>query len=209
MHYTLHVQRPIEHKGKSPNVCWCIEHMEPFFQNLMITPDQVLLSIIDADTFMPEAYLKKVDEQLFLDENKKDTSIFIVPNIYVRNEEDINAFGRVRDMMDSAQNIAFNGLSAFDIRLPFGYYSMSYNLIKSVGYYDTVEEAMCEDIHNYLKLHFKTQGAVKPIFINIPFTQTSVSTGKGLYADVAARFWQAERHGRGIVTAAYATKKFL
>ena len=36
MHYTLHVQRPIEHRGKSPNVSWCIEHMEPIFQKLMI-----------------------------------------------------------------------------------------------------------------------------------------------------------------------------
>ena len=60
-----------------------------------------------------------------------------------------------------------------------------------------------------MKLHFKTQGNVKPIFINTPFTQTSVSTGKGFYHDVVARFWQAERHGRGIQTAAYATKKFF
>lgn len=143
MHFTLHVQRPIEHKGKSPNVCWCIEHMEPVFQQLMISPDRVMLSIVDADTFMPEMYLKKVDEHLFFDEGIKDKSIFIVPNVYVRNEDDINPIGRVRDMMDSTQNISFNGFSLFDVRLPFGYYTMSYNLIKSVGFYDTVEEAMC------------------------------------------------------------------
>lgn len=37
-------------------------------------------------------------------------------------------------------------------------YSMSYNLIKRVGFWDTVEEAIGEDFHTFQKVMWKTGG---------------------------------------------------
>lgn len=37
----------------------------------------------------------------------------------------------------------------------------------------------------------------------------NIQTGKGYRADIAARFWQAERHGRGCADAAYCLKQIF
>ncbi len=47
---------------------------------------------------------------------------------------------------------------------------------------------------------------MRGVSIGIPFVQTSLSTGKGYIADMKARFWQAERHSRGIQDVAYNIK---
>lgn len=72
----------------------------------------------------------------------------------------------------------------------FSNYSMSYNLIKRVGYWDTVEEAIAEDFHMFLKAHFKTQGEVIAVPIYTPFNQLSIQTGNGYLEDIKAKFWQ-------------------
>jgi len=48
--------RQFEQKGKSSNVSWCGENLEPFFQKNMIDPDNVFLTIIDADSWAPNIY---------------------------------------------------------------------------------------------------------------------------------------------------------
>lgn len=39
--------------------------------------------------------------------------------------------------------------------------------------------------------------------IYVPFNQVSLSTGQGYCKDIAARFWQAQRHTLGVSDAAY------
>ena len=40
-----------------------------------------------------------------------------------------------------------------------------------------------------------------PIYAS--FNQVNIQTGKGYFADIEARFWQAERHARGVADVAY------
>lgn len=50
---------------------------------------------------------------------------------------------------------------------------------------------------------------MKTIPIYAPFNQVSISTGNGYFKDVAARFWQAERHHQGVADVAWEFKMLL
>ena len=58
MDYSLHQIRENEQKGKASNVSWCVEHLEPIFNKNLIDPDNVMLTIIDADSWVPEVYVQ-------------------------------------------------------------------------------------------------------------------------------------------------------
>jgi len=47
----------------------------------------------------------------------------------------------------------------------------------------------------------------KPIYV--PFNQLNICTGNGYWEDCKARFWQAERHAKGVADVAYSFKMFL
>jgi hypothetical protein len=50
---------------------------------------------------------------------------------------------------------------------------------------------------------WKTQGEAITVPIYAPFNQLNLATGNGYCADLEARFWQAERHARGLGDVAY------
>jgi len=82
-------------------------------------------------------------------------------------------------------------------------YSLSFNRLKKQNFFDTNPDAMCDDFHNSLKTIWKSNGEVKIIPIFVLFNMISLSTGKGYLTDTNARFWQAERHMRAMLDAAY------
>ena len=48
-----------EQKGKAANVSWCAEHIESdFLVPNSIDPDRVLLTIMDADSWVPKQYIQ-------------------------------------------------------------------------------------------------------------------------------------------------------
>jgi hypothetical protein len=75
--------------------------------------------------------------------------------------------------------------------------------LKKQNFFDSNADAMCDDFHNSLKTIWKSEGEVKIIPIFVLINMFSLSTGKGLLADTNARFWQAERHMRTLLDAAY------
>lgn len=98
---------------------------------------------------------------------------------------------------------AANLFSFADITFPLSNYTLSFNLTKRMGFWDTVEEAIGEDFHTTQKAIWKTKGEAKAIPIYAPFNQLNLATGSGYCADLEARFWQAERHARGLGDIAY------
>ena len=58
-------------------------------------------------------------------------------------------------------------------------------------------------MHMCLKAMFKTNGEVKTVPIFTPFNQLNIQTGNGALADVKDKFWQVERHARGVADIGY------
>ena len=109
---------------------------------------------------------------------------------------------RVYDVMHSFAHCG-NLYSFFNLTFPFLNYTLSYNLIKSIGFWDTCADAIGEDFHTTQKAYWKTEGDIETIPIYAPFNQVNLSTGNGWVEDVLARFWQAERHAQGIADLAW------
>ena len=93
--------------------------------------------------------------------------------------------------------------SCLNLIFPISNYSISYNLIKRIGFWDTCQDAIGEDFHTNQKAFWKTNGEAFNVPIYVPFNQVNVQTGEGYIQDVEARFWQAERHAQGCADVAY------
>ena len=164
-----------------------------------------MLTILDADSWAPNIYFDFVEEHLIKNYEKRHTFIYQPPQIFTRNNLDVPIFTRVYDMMHSFAHCS-NLFSVFDITFPLSNYTLSYKLIKSIGFWDTCPDAIGEDFHTTQKAYWKTGGKITTVPIYAPFNQVNISTGNGYVEDVLARFWQAERHAQGISDLAWEFK---
>ena len=58
--FTRHQIREFEQKGKASNVSWCVERMEQKSKTLMISSEDVFVTVMDADSWAPNAYFNEV-----------------------------------------------------------------------------------------------------------------------------------------------------
>lgn len=128
--------------------------------------------------------------------------------IFTRNNLDVPVFTRVYDILHSFAHMS-NMWSCYDLTYSLSNYTLSYKLIKRIGFWDTCADAIGEDFHTMIKSLWKTKMAVRGRPIYVPFNQVNISTGNGYCADTKARFWQAERHAKGVADVAYCFKMFL
>ena len=136
---------------------WCAEHLEPIFERHIINPDSVFLTILDADSWAPDIYFDLMEEHVLKNYEKRHTIIYQPPQIFTRNNFDVPIFTRVYDMMHSFAHCS-NLYSLFDVTFPLSNYTLSYNLVKRIGFWDTCPDAIGEDFHTTQKAYWKTQG---------------------------------------------------
>lgn len=110
--------------------------------------------------------------------------------MYTRNNLEVPYSTRAYDLAHGALHFA-NLIGTFEDSFPLSNYTLSFNLIKRIGFWDTCADAIGEDFHTTLKAFWKTNGDVRTVSIHAPFNQVNVQTGNGYWADVTARFWQA------------------
>lgn len=60
-----------------------------------------------------------------------------------------------------------------------------------------------------IKAIFKTEGQVETVPIYTPFNQLNIQTGNGAIKDIKAKFWQVERHARGVADVSYSIGMML
>jgi hypothetical protein len=205
MGYTVHQLREYEQRGKASNVSWCAEHLEElYFNKHNIDINKILLTIIDADSWVPEVYIREVEDHLFEPYHLKQRERYIYQSnqIFTRNHLDVPVVTRTYDQVHGGMHNN-NTLSIFNITFPLSNYSLHFTLAKKIGWWDTCADAIGEDFHMTEKAFWKTAGNVEAIPIYAPFNQVCIQTGNGAWADIKARFWQAERHARGVSDVAY------
>ena len=154
--------------------------------------EQIVLTIIDADSWVPEVYIRLIDEHLDTPEKleQREKYIYQSNQIFTRNHLDVPIFTRVYDQVHGGMH-SNNTFSIFDVTYPLSNYSLHFTLAKRIGWWDTCADAIGEDFHMTEKAFWKTDGNIIAIPILAPFNQLSIQTGKGYWADIKARFWQA------------------
>ncbi len=84
-----------------------------------------------------------------------------------------------------------NLVSICDVIFPVSNFTVSYNLIKKIDFWDTSIEAIADENHFVLNAFVKTKGIAKSVPIYIPINQACIQTGDGYLQDVYDRLKQA------------------
>jgi hypothetical protein len=167
--------------------------------------DSFIVTNMDADSWIPEAYFSEIDEYLRPDNKDLYNSIFIPPQIFTRNHMDVPVLCRTVDQFFSHTQLG-NIVSFCDIGFPASNYSVSFKLIKKIGFWDTCADAIAEDYHFTLKAFWKNEGKIKSIPIYVATNQACLQTGEGYLKDMFGRLRQAQRHAYGSVDVSYSLK---
>jgi cellulose synthase/poly-beta-1,6-N-acetylglucosamine synthase-like glycosyltransferase len=88
-------------------------------------------------------------------------------------------------------------------------YTVSYKILKEVNFFDTGKDYIAEDVHTALKIVNKTSGRVqvKPIYAFS--NQTNLASSGSFVKDFLSKFWQSERHQRGMMEFAYTIQNLV
>ena len=117
-------------------------------------------------------------------------TIYQPAQLFTRNHMEVPMISRTYDQSHSA--IHYSNVSSFtDIAASLSNYTLSFNLIKKIGFWDTCADAIGQDLHTVLKAFYKTNGDVYTQSVQALVNQVNVQTGNGYIADIKARFWQA------------------
>lgn len=171
--FTHHVLREGEYKGKGANVNWCLEHLEPIFEDAGIRKEEVLITIMDADSWIPNVYIDEIDEHMMRNEEEKDFSIFSPPQMFTINSMQVPMLSRAWDSIQASLYFS-NFPSVFKTVYPVSNYTMSFNMLKNIGFIDTCEDAISEDFHTAFKSFWKTKGQAKVIVIYAMCNQVNI-----------------------------------
>ena len=162
----------------------------------------MFFTIMDADTIVPSLYIDEVDRAIKKEYSDRHSRIFTPPQLYFYNDQEASFLVRSMDNFHSLAHL-YQLSNVYGISMPLSNYTLSYNLIKRIGYWDTCADAIGEDYHTTVKAMMKTHGEIKTRKVMVPLNQMCIITGDGFLADYKARFWQGVRHMEGIATFAY------
>ena len=107
----------------------------------MIDPDSVFLTIIDADSWVPETYMEILEEQIHGHYEDRYTKIYQPTQIFTRNYLDVPIVTRVYDIFHAFAHTS-NLFSLFNLTFPLSNYTLSYKLVKRIGFWDTCADAI-------------------------------------------------------------------
>jgi hypothetical protein len=96
---------------------------------------------MDADSWAPDIYFDMVEEHLLKNFQHKHKLFYQPPQIFTRNNLDVPVFTRIYDVMLSHIHVS-NLFSIFNITFPISNYTISYNLVKKIGFWDTCADAI-------------------------------------------------------------------
>ncbi|KAI8879450.1 hypothetical protein K501DRAFT_193579 [Backusella circina FSU 941] len=191
---------PGEARGKGSNVAYAARHGCAELLKRGVDRRKLILTVSDSDSSIPELYIKEV-EKAFIAAEDPYFLLFAPPIFFSRNCFQVPAAVRMTDITWSA--MVMSSLSnSRGLAFPCSTYSLSMVLAERVGYWDTDQDAVGEDMHMMLKCFFKTDGLARCCPIFVPINLTNVQTS-GYLSNMYARFVQAKRHYHGVADLAY------
>lgn len=128
MSFTRHELAAGESKTKSSNINYCVRHMVPKLLENHVDMDTVFITIMDADSHIPEAYVDQMEEHIERNYDARHLYIYQPPQIFCQNERETSFFVRVMDNLMSFLQCS-NLYSVFNFTIPVSNYSMSYKLL--------------------------------------------------------------------------------
>jgi hypothetical protein len=162
-HSTFHPDTPNEVKGKSSNEAYAAQVADKIItEDKKIDQDFLTVSSVDADAIFDPQFFANLSYS-FLTSKNPHYAFWQSANVTYNNFWQVPSFIRVISFFGSLWRIS---LLIQGLRLiPNSVYSLSFKLLKSIGYWDT--DVIPEDYRIFFKAFFMTQGKVnvEPIFL--------------------------------------------
>lgn len=201
---TFHPNLANEVKGKSSNTSWAAKQAEKeIILKNKLDPRLVTITSEDADARFHKDYFACLSYK-FLDAPNRYTLIFQPAIMYYNNIWQAPALVRVFSTLASLVQISF--LNRKDRLINFSTYSASYQLVKSIGFWDV--DVIPEDYRFFFKAYFATKGKVEvepvflPVFAHAALSSSFIKTMKNQYEQVKRWAW-------GVSDDSYIIKKWL
>lgn len=191
--YTLHPDVPNEVKGKSSNQAFGAREAEKQLKKKnMFDIDYLTVSSVDADSIFDKQYFAYLSYK-FLTSKKPFLSFWQSANVHYNNFWQVPSFTRVIAFFGSLWRTA---LLVQDLKLlTNSTYSLSFRLLKQIGYWDT--DVIPEDYRIFFKAFFMTKGkvSVEPIFLK---TSMDSAHSTNYHRSLYSRYAQERRWAWGI-----------
>lgn len=166
-----------------------------------LNASQIVLTIADADSQIPEKYFQEVDIARTKDSEYTPYGYYEPPMWFARNLGAVPALVRAADSIWSML-VMTNLNNRRGIIFPCSTYSVTLNLIRDAGFWDTDAESIAEDMHCFIKCFCNTNGRARGTPIYVPIFLTNIET-EGYFENIKARATQGIRHMSGLADVGY------
>lgn len=203
MHSTFHEITPEEAVGKASNATYAARRISEDARKRGIKPENVLVTVCDADSLLPDQYLSYFTYK-FIHEENRQYLFFAAPVLLYNHFWKLPFPVRMQMILSSAARLAY--LSQRDDLIQISTYSTNLWLIESVGYWDV--DIIPEDWHIWLQAFYTLGEKVKTIPIYIPIVRDGV-LGPTLRKTFKIRYEQEKRWAWGATDIPYAVSRFF
>jgi len=162
------------------------------------------VTVCDADTHLIDDYFTCLTYKYAVATDRTRV-IFGAPIAFYSNALDVPAIVRVTDIVWS---IAVMQQLNRRLKSPCSCYSLSMDLLKTIGFWDKTGEAIGEDTHMFYKALFKTNGEIRVETVYVPVGCYDVC-GETWFGAVKARYNQLIRHLWGGFDLAYVIQQSM
>lgn len=200
---TYHPDIPGEVKGKASNSAWAAKMIEKDFVKKNIDPAFTTVTSCDADSLLPSRYFSYLT-YTFLTDPQKYYHFYWAPVLLYSNFWEISLPIRLQATLSSIVRLAC--LSRPDSLIQISTYSLSFKMLKTIGYWDT--NIIPEDWHIFLQAFFQLGEKVRTVPLYLTITRDAVN-GTSLLKTLHSRYEQEKRWAWGITDIPYAVHKFF
>jgi hypothetical protein len=203
MYTTHHELVEGEIVGKASNATCAAKFLSEVVRARDIDPENVIVTVCDADSILPADYTAYVTYKFLLDEDGK-YRFFSAPVLLYNNFWKLPMPIRVQTMLSSVARFAY--LSQRDDLIQISTYTTNLWLLESVGYWDT--DIIPEDWHIWMQAFFTLGDKVRTIPIFLPIVRDGVLS-TSLIKTFKSRYSQEKRWAWGASDIPYAIVRFF
>ncbi|MFZ6035085.1 MAG: glycosyltransferase family 2 protein [Patescibacteria group bacterium] len=200
---TYHPLLPNEEEGKASNQTFACKEIEKYCTDNRINDKESLITICDADSFLPKNYFSYLTYEFLRDKGRLH-HFYWAPVLLYNNFWQLPLFVRIQATLSSIVRLAF--LSQKDNLIQVSTYSTNLWMLKKIGYWDV--DIIPEDWHIYFQAFFAFGDFVKTVPLFTIVNGDAVYSG-GIVKTLANRYEQEKRWAWGVSDVGYVFKKFF
>lgn len=197
---TFHILVEGEVAGKASNQTYAAREVDKFVEIKGLTPDEVLITICDADSHMPRNFFSYMTYEYLRDRDRL-YHFYWAPVLLYNNFWQVPFFIRMQATMSSILRLSI--LPQRDKLIQQSTYSTSLWLLKKIDFWDV--DIIPEDWHVYLQAFFKWGARVRTIPLYTIVNGDAVHSGH-TFKTFKNRYEQEKRWAWGVSDIGYALR---